>query len=424
MTDRSLADVQVLEDAVAKLRIAVVALTALAWQSAASPSLFFLLWFGALTYAAGILLAQPHRHLPLHIWQTGLSMIDWGLISAAVFTTGGGNSDLYVLYFLFVVSLAMRTSPRTVVLAGLGTAAAFLAVGGITAQGLSPALPSIALRAAYIACVAVGSGLVAAEIVRQKRARSSAEASINAVQDFTAAVSHDLLNPLSNIFGLVEMLQDAPDEPLTRTQQQNLSRLTSNARRMTGLVRNLLDSEALERGTPSLVVRSVDVNSLIERCADANASDAAAKKIGVALELDPGLRRCLVDELLIERLLNNLLANALKFTPTGGRVELSTHCGAKSFQIEVWNSGTEVPPQLRPIIFEKHVRSPGSSGVGLGLYICKLATRLHGGDIALHHPSRGGVAFVVDLPLRRVAEVVSDRQPVGPALHTHQTAAA
>src|SRR6185436_12807738 len=170
---------------------------------------------------------------------------------------------------------------------------------------------------------------------------------------------------------------------LTKTQQETLGRLSSNARRMTGLVRNLLDSEALEHGTPSLVVRSVDVNGLIERCADANASDAAAKKIGVALELDPNLRRCLVDELLIERLLNNLLANALKFTPSGGRVELRTRCGARSFQIEVWNSGTEVPPQLRPAIFEKHVRSPGSSGVGLGLYICKLATRLHGGDIIL-----------------------------------------
>src|SRR6185436_16203615 len=102
--------------------------------------------------AAGILLAQPHRRFPAHIWQTGLSIIDWGLISAAVFATGGGHSDLYVLYFLFVVSLAMRNGrPRTVILAGLGTAAAFLAVGGITAQGVSPALPSIALRAAYIA---------------------------------------------------------------------------------------------------------------------------------------------------------------------------------------------------------------------------------------------------------------------------------
>jgi signal transduction histidine kinase len=424
MTDRGLADLQVLEDTIAKLRVAVVALSALAWQSSASPSLFLLLWFGALAYAAGVLLAEPHRHLPVHVWQAALSLIDWGLISAAVFATGGGGSELYVLYFLFIVSMALRTGPRTVAIAGLITAMLYIAMGGITAQGVSPALPSIALRAAYIACVALGSSFVAAEIARQKRARSSAEAGQNAVQDITAAVSHDLLNPLSTIFGLVEMLQDDPNEPLSRTQQQTLARLTSNARRMTGLVRNLLDSEALERGTPSLVLRSVDVNALIERCADANACDADARKIDVEIELDPQLRRGLVDELLLERLINNLLGNALKFTPTGGRIRLTTRAGGKAFRIEVWNSGAEVPPELRPVIFEKHTRSAGSSGVGLGLYICKLAARLHGGDIALHHPPGGGVAFVVDLPLR-AAEAAVDRDVTEPTLHDRrQTAAA
>jgi signal transduction histidine kinase len=237
-----------------------------------------------------------------------------------------------------------------------------------------------------------------------------------AVQDITAAVSHDLLNPLSAIFGLVENLQDDPNEPLTKSQQEALARITTNARRMTGLVRNLLDSEALERGTPTLVLRSIDVNALIERCIDANACEAAARKITVETDLDAELPRTLIDELLIERLLNNLLHNALKFTPSGGNVRLSTRRAAKSFQIEVWNSAEPIAEELRTVLFEKHTRSAGSSGIGLGLYICKLAARLHDGDITLHHPRSGGVAFIVELPLRRTLEA-SRRLTLHPIAH-------
>lgn len=424
MTDRGLADLQTFEDTVARLRLVLVALTILAWQESAVPSLFLLLWFGALTYSAGILLAEPHRRLPIHVWQVGLSLIDWGLISAGIFATGGAQSDLYVLYFLLILSVALRTGPGSAAVVGLGTAAAYLTATGINAGGMSGSFSTVALRAAYIGCVAVGSAFVAAEILRQKRARSTAEAGRTAVQDITAAVSHDLLNPLSAIFGLVENLQDDPNEPLTKSQQQSLARVTSNARRMTGLVRNLLDSEALERGTPSLVRRAVDVNALIERCADANACDAAAKEISVNLELDRDLPRAMIDELLIERLLNNLLHNALKFTPASGEIRLITRRGTKSFQIEVWNSSKPISENLLPVLFEKHTRCPGSSGVGLGLYICRLAARLHDGEIAVHHPRSGGVAFIVDLPLRRAAAVVATRQALPGVVHNQQAATA
>lgn len=143
----------------------------------------------------------------------------------------------------------------------------------------------------------------------------------------------------------------------------------------------------LPRGTPSLLLRPADVNAPIDRCVDANAGDAAAKKLTVDLDLDTSLQRPVVDELLIERLVTNLLHNAIKFTSEGGQARLSTRCRRGSFRIEVWNSGPPVPADLEPAIFEKYTRSPGSSGVGLGLYICKLATRLHGGVIGLQHPT-------------------------------------
>lgn len=422
MTPRGLSDLQVFEDTVARLRLVLVALSVLAWPAAPAPSSSMLLWFGAMAYSAGILLAAPHRHLPLHVWQIGLSLADWVLISAGIYATGGAHSDLYVLYFLFVLSVALRTGPRSAAIVGLFTASAYLAATGIRSGGMDGMLPLLALRAAYIGCVAVGSSLVAAEILRQKRARSTAEAGRTAVQDITAAVSHDLLNPLSVIFGLVENLQDDPKEPLSRSQQESLARITSNARRMTGLVRNLLDSEALERGTPTLVLRAVDVNALIERCADANACDAAARKINVAMDLDANLPRATVDELLLERLLNNLLHNALKFTPSGGDIKLTTRGSARSFQIEVWNSGQPIVEELQPILFEKHTRCPGSSGVGLGLYICHLAARLHDGSIKLHHPRSGGVAFVVDLPLRRTPDAVATRRSLPTLAHSPQAA--
>lgn len=406
-------DCHLLEDRIAKLRLLVVVLTGLALGLAEAASVFAALWLAAAAYASAVLLLEPHRHLWTPLWQIGISAIDWALITAAVFVTGNG-SELYALYFLFVITLALRFDSLGAAIAGIATATAYAATSVFLDGGVDANLATIGLRAGYIVCTAVGSGVVAAEIRRQIRARSTAEAGRSAAQDITAAISHDLLNPISSILGLIEDMQDSPDEPLTRAQQKTLVRVTSNARRMTALVRNLLDSEALERGTPSLLLRPADVNALIDRCADANAGDTAAKKLAVEIDLDPNLPRAVVDELLIERLVTNLLHNAIKFTPEGGQVRLSTRCRRGSFRIEVWNSGPPVPADLEPAIFEKHTRTPGSSGVGLGLYICKLATRLHGGVIGVQHPDSGGVTFVVDLPLRTAAEAVPPRQCPAP----------
>jgi signal transduction histidine kinase len=408
-----------LEDAISRLRLVVVAITGFAWWMSDQPTLFVCVWLAGIAYSTVLVVFEPHRHLPGTVWRVAVSVIDWGLIAGALLLTIG-TGELYVLFFLLVLSLALRIEPFGVAAVGVATAGFYLAANLWLAT--DALLATILLRTGYLLCISVGSAAVAAEIRGLIRARSRAEAGRSAAQDITAALSHDLLNPLSAILGFVETLQDSDEEPLTATQRQVLTRVTINARRMNRLIRNLLDSEALERGTPSLVLRAVDVNALVDRCADANAGDANAKDLAVELALDPALKSALVDELLIERLVSNLLHNAIKFTPTNGSVRISTRRGGTRFEVEVWNSGPPIADDLIPVLFEKHTRSPESPGVGLGLYICNLAARLHGGEISVRHPHEGGVAFTVSLPLnlprdkdsarRARVTAVSDEPPV------------
>lgn len=420
MTRTCQTDTRRLEDAISRLRLVVVAITGFAWWMSETPALFVFVWLSAIAYSTAVVVLEPHRHLPEPLWRVGVSVVDWILIAAVLVLTA--SSELYVLFFFFVLSLALRIEPVSVAAVGIGTAGLYLGASNWLATDVP--LATILLRTGYILCVSVGSGAIAGEIRGLIRARSRAEASRSAAQDVTAALSHDLLNPLSAILGFVETLQDSDEEPLTATQRQILTRVTTNARRMNRLIRNLLDSEALERGTPSLVLRAVDVNSLVDRCADANAADATVKNLAVELDLDPSLKGALVDELLIERLVTNLLHNAIKFTLNSGTVRMSTRHGGARFEIEVWNSGPPISDDLIPVLFEKHTRSPESPGVGLGLYICNFAARLHGGDIGVRHPDQGGVAFTVSLPLNLPREKGAPRRTSAIAVSSEQAEAA
>jgi two-component system sensor histidine kinase KdpD len=146
----------------------------------------------------------------------------------------------------------------------------------------------------------------------------------------------------------------------------------------------------------------MDVNALVRRVVEAQAHQAEVKRIGLVLDLSPQLPPVLLDGSLIERLVANLLNNAVKFTPEDGAVRVSTEAHGASIRIEVWDSGPDVPASLRAALFEKFARQEDSPGIGLGLYICKSIVDLHQGKISLRNVG-GGVSFVVELPVMALA---------------------
>ncbi|MFI5366452.1 MAG: sensor histidine kinase [Candidatus Binatia bacterium] len=356
-------------------------------------------WSGALLYAVALLLAEPYRRVPLVAWQVVSGLIDWGLITLAIVATGMERSDLYVLYFLSVMSIALRFELGEVIGVGVGTVAVYVGLTLATATDWTAAAQTAGTRMGYVLLFSVVSGVLAREAKRLLRERVNGEARRRAVEEVTATVSHDLRNPLAAITGLVEILLDAAPEMLSFDQRALLHRISANAQQMSNLVNNLVDAELIERGQQAFRPAPVDLNGLVRHVVEAQAHQAEVKQIGLVLDLSPRLPPANLDRGMVERLISNLLHNAVKFTPENGAIRVSTRRREARVDIEVWNSGAHVPPELRAMMFEKFVREADSRGVGLGLYICKSIVALHGGTIAVRNAPGGGVAVIAEFPM-------------------------
>jgi signal transduction histidine kinase len=356
-------------------------------------------WCGVFVYAVAVLLAAPYRRLPTTVWQVASGFVDWGFITLAIVVTGVERSELYVLYFLSVLSIALRFGLREVVIAGVGTVAAYFGLVAATASDWSAAFQVAGTHMGYILLFAVGSGVLAREAKRQQRARLKGEARRRALEEVTATVSHDLRNPLAAITGLVEILLDAAPETLSFDQRALLHRIDANTQQMNNLVSNLLDAALIERGQQAFRPAPIDLNVVVRRVVEAQAHQAEVKQIGLVLDLSSHLPLVTLDSGMIERLVANLLHNAVKFTPESGAIRVSTRQGDAHVDVEVWNSGAHIPEALQATMFEKFARDDTSSGAGLGLYICKVIVALHRGTIAVHNVAGGGVAAVAGFPV-------------------------
>jgi len=396
-----------MEGVIARLRLAAVLLAGVEILRSSAPmpahNTMVVLWSAALIYAAGALLFEPYRRASLVAWNVVSGCIDWGLITLGILVTGGALSPLYVLYFLSVLSIAMRFGLREVLLACFGTAAGYLTVVALTAEVWSQSLPEAAVHIGYLVLFAVGTGASARELTRQFHARIKEEAQRLAVQEMTATVGHDLKNPLAAVSGLVDILLDSAPENLSFDQRALLHRIDANTRQMVNLVGNLLDAELIESGQQAFKPVAADLNALVRRVVEAQAHQAEDKEIGLVLDLDPRLPAVALDDHMIERLVANLLSNAVKFSPTCGAVRVSTRHTGNGATIEVWDSGPDVPPAVQAMLFQKFVRQSDSPGIGLGLYICKSIVDTHLGTISVRKPSSGGLSFVVELPLNHPA---------------------
>jgi len=403
-----------MERVIAWLRLAVVLVTgvasALVYGAVIGEHMDAVYGWGVIAlYAAAALWSRPYRNVSMAAWHVVSGALDWVAITFWVAVTGGIQSEFYLLYYLLILSIAMRYALGEVIVTGIGTAAAYVAVLLMTTDAQSASLEMAALRVSYLLVFAVGSGVLARENHRHFRERLRQEAQRVAVEDVTATVSHDLKNPLAAINGLIGMLLDSTSNTLSLEQQGLLHRINANALQMSNLVSNLLDAELIKRGRQAFRPTIIDLNEVVRRVVEAQAHQAEDKHIGLVLDLSGRLSAVSLDGRLIERLVANLLSNAVKYTPEDGAIRVSTAARGNHIVLEVWDSGPDVPVALQSAVFDKFVRDRNSSGVGLGLYICRRIVEMHQGKISIRR-SGGGVAFVVEFPLvRSVSEPGDDR---------------
>ncbi len=219
--------------------------------------------------------------------------------------------------------------------------------------------------------------------------------------DFFANVSHELRTPLALILGPTEKLLAAPDVP--PMWRRDLDTVARNARVLLKQVNDLLDISRLEAGRLSPRYSRIDLARLVRVVASNFETVAKGRSLGYSVEAPQALMaEC--DPDMIERILANLLGNAIKFTPRGGSILCELRPGEGEAAIAVSDSGPGVPVEFQEAIFERFRQVEGGAarqfgGTGLGLAIAREFAELHHGRISVDRAPQGGARFTVFLPL-------------------------
>jgi signal transduction histidine kinase len=221
--------------------------------------------------------------------------------------------------------------------------------------------------------------------------------------EFLASMSHELRTPLHTIIGFSELLAEQLEGPLTGKQQRFVGHILQDARHLLELINEILDISKIESGRLELKRESFDFNACVEEVIGGMRHHAGTKNI--TLENKNSFNQSLyADRVRLKEILYNLLNNAVKFTPEGGRVWVEARRQDDNLQISVCDNGIGIPEKEQPSIFEKFYQVGDSTGgiregTGLGLPITKHLIELHGGTISVTSQPGKGSSFRLVLPL-------------------------
>jgi PAS domain S-box-containing protein len=238
---------------------------------------------------------------------------------------------------------------------------------------------------------------------RERVARAEAEKANRLKDEFLATLSHELRTPLNAVIGWSKMLSSGRlDRENAKHAQEVIER---NAWAQKQIIEDILDVSRVITGKLQLKLSPVDLASVVAAALDAVRPAMEAKEIEIETTLDPNLSMISGDADRLQQVVWNVLANAAKFTPSGGRVEITVSQNAPHVLIQVKDSGPGIDPAFLPHVFERFRQADGSTtrthgGLGLGLAIVRHLVELHGGMIAVENRSDGhGAIFTIRLPL-------------------------
>ncbi len=218
--------------------------------------------------------------------------------------------------------------------------------------------------------------------------------------DLLSMVTHDIKVPLTVILGYTEMLAD-PERPPGEVPRDIVTRIRESGEQIHGLVCNFLDLSRIEAGRLTLSLQAFDLAAMLRRIFDQQTASARRKGLVVAA---PDLATLTVvgDEGQLERVMANLLSNALKFTASGGHVTVATHVENGCVEVAFEDTGRGIPADELAHLFEKYRRvreGQRTEGTGLGLFIAKTIVEAHGGQLRVESVPGKGATFTVRLPV-------------------------
>ncbi|HEX4351327.1 MAG TPA: ATP-binding protein [Polyangiales bacterium] len=251
---------------------------------------------------------------------------------------------------------------------------------------------------------------------------ASAEAANRTKDEFLAMLGHELRNPLAPIQTALHLMQSKDDGALKR-ERTVIERQVDH---LTRLVDDLLDVSRIAQGKVELKYQTVELADVVTRAIEIASPLLEQHAHTLELDLQRSGLPVNVDPARLTQVVSNLLSNAAKYTPAGGRIAISTVDEGERVSLRVRDNGVGISPEIAPRVFDLFVQGRQSidraqGGLGLGLTIVRSLVERHGGSVSMHSKGEGlGSEFAVRLPRARMADIAAT-PPIAPPLHTRST---
>ena len=343
--------------------------------------------------------AFEHRYFDI-----GLLVVDTVLISASIYMNRDVNWDLFLFYFFILFLAAIGENMIRIVLGSVLISLVYLGLLVQQGKDLMQIGPELFVRIPFLFGASVLYGYLSENAKKEKHRAESAEEKERLKMDLVSALAHDIKNPLGIIMGYAETLADQlTGRDGAKGHLEILDRIQESAQRIVNLVTGFLEASKAEAGKLSVEERPVELNTLIREVAQQQMGDLRKKNISLEVVLDEGVPTVLGDKAQLDRVLWNLVGNAIKFTPAGGKITVSSRRDDRHVCVAVRDTGIGIPKDELPLLFSQFRRLKGSAkveGTGLGLFIVKTIIEAHKGTVQAESEDGKGSTFTVKVPIR------------------------
>ncbi len=247
-----------------------------------------------------------------------------------------------------------------------------------------------------------GVGVYFRDISDRKRAEEELRENDRRKDEFLATLAHEIRNPLAPIRSGLQVLRVTPAG--SEASQQAMGMMERQLHHLVRLLDDLMEVSRVTQGQVRLRKEVVDVADAVQAALEASRPFMSAAAHQLELDLPPEPVRVLADPVRLAQVLSNLVNNAAKYTPDGGRISISARRERDRAVVEVRDNGIGIAPEMLPRVFEKFARLPGAvershGGLGIGLSLARTLVELHGGTLQARSEGEGkGAEFVVSLP--------------------------
>ena len=352
--------------------------------------------------SAVILQRIPDRVFAKPFIEPGLILLDSLLVVSALIIREQTPWDLLLLFFFCVFIAAMGENLIQVGIASALLSVVFLLFFSPNATTALTISADLLIRVPFMFGISIFYGYMTGQIRREKRRMEQMEEAVRARRQFVSALAHDIKTPLNVIGGYAELLAGeygGPRDPAERVSY--LKHIRENLDRIFHLITDFLTVSKLETLGLETDKNFVQLNEIAEEVLMQHMVVGGDKDLKLTLDLDKNLKQVGGDYNQLQRVLSNLVGNAVKFTPDSGSISVRSRMVGKDVSIEVADTGPGIPAEEIPKLFSEFRRLEGSTsteGTGLGLFIVKTIVEAHNGTVSVESEMGVGSTFRILLP--------------------------